>query len=94
VLRFAWQERTPDGGRQILMLTDRPIGIWEVALGFPSLEYPFSLIELRLDADGEGEGKLWVAAGITVDPSADLIELESYDGPPIQLTEVRRRQST
>jgi hypothetical protein len=93
-LRFAWQERTPDGGRRILMLTDRPIDWWELLLGSPTLEYPFSLIELRLNTDGEGDGRLSVATRIVVDPSLDLIELENYDDAPIRLTAVRGFQST
>jgi hypothetical protein len=93
-LRFAWQERTPDGGRRILMLTDRPIDWWELLLGSPTLEYPFTLIELRLNVEGEGEGRLSVATRIVVDPSLDLIELENYDDAPIRLTAVRGFQST
>jgi hypothetical protein len=93
-LRFAWQERTPDGGRRVLILTDRPIDWWEIVLGSPSLEYPFSLIELRLSVDGDGDGTLSVAARITVDRSLDLIELENYEGEPIRLTDVRSQHAT
>jgi hypothetical protein len=93
-LRFAWQERTPDGGRRVLIITDRPIDWWEIILGSPSVDYPFSLIELRLNADGEGEGKLSVATKITVDRSLDVIELENYDAAPLKLIEIRSRHST
>jgi hypothetical protein len=93
-LRFAWQERTPDGGRRVLILTDRPIDWWEIVLGSPSLEYPFSLIELRLSVDSDGDGTLSVAARITVDRSLDLIELENYEGEPIRLTDVRSQHAT
>jgi hypothetical protein len=93
-LRFAWQERTPDGGRRILILTDRPIDKWEVVLGSPSLAYPFSLIELRLNGDGEGEGRLSVATRVRVDRAHDVIELENYDEAPARLTVVRSRRPT
>ena len=93
-LRFAWQQRTADGGRRILILTDRPIGGWEILLGSPSLNYPFSVIELWLDPAGDGEGMLSVATQISIDPEDGLVNVEGYDAQPVRLTHVKTTRPT
>jgi hypothetical protein len=93
-LRFAWQQRTADGGRRIVILTDRPIGGWEILLGSPTLEYPFSVIELWLDGSGEGEGTLSVATQIAIDPDDGLVNVEGYDPQGVGLTRVTSRRPT
>ena len=93
-LRFARQEALGDGGRRILILTDRPIGAWEMALDAASLDYPLSLIQLQLNAEGEGEGVISVATRISVDAKLDRFGLDNYDGTPIRLVDVRSRRST
>lgn len=50
----------PDGGERVVLVTDRRIGFWEAANQPRSIDYPFTVIELRLQADGEGEGKILV----------------------------------
>jgi len=93
-LRFAWQQATADGGRRIVILTDRPIGGWEILLGSPTLEYPFSVIELSLDAAGEGDGTLSVATQIVIDEDDGLVNVEGYDPEGVRLTHVISRRST
>ena len=89
-LRFASSEPGEDGGTRIFLATDRPISYWE-AVNRPRVsDYPFTFIELRLNARGEGEGKLALATKI-IDRGGSAIELENYDGQPIALNEVRRR---
>ena len=93
-LRFAWQRPAADGGRRILILTDRPIAGWEILLGSPSLEYPLSVIELCLDASGEGLGTLSVATQIIIDPEDGLVNIEGYDPQGVSLTHVTSSRST
>jgi len=88
-LRYAYQEPLPDGGRRIFLATDRPIGAWEAANQSRSLDYPFTYIELRLDEQGEGEGKLALATKIDVSTSGRVIELVNYATHPVQLNNVR-----
>ena len=57
-LRFAYKTPLPEGGERVVLLTDRPISFREAANLTRSLDYPFTLIELRLNRDGEGEGKM------------------------------------
>jgi hypothetical protein len=88
-LHYARQMPGPDGGRRIVLVTDRPIGFWELRNQARSVDYPFMLIELRLDKNGNGEGKLSTASKIVVEESGVLI-LENYDLQPVQLQKVRK----
>ena len=89
-LRYARQVAKEDGGRHIVLLTDRPIGFWEAANRPRSFEYPFTLIQLDLDGDGRGTGKLNIATRITL--SGSVLTLEDYANQPVMLNEVRKRK--
>lgn len=87
-----WAEQVPgeDGGRRVILLTDRPIGFWEAANRPRTIDYPFTLIELQLDPSGEGVGKLSIATRITLNGS--VLALENFANEPLRLTQVRKRQ--
>ena len=88
-LYYAVQRPEKEGGRRILIATDRKIGYFEFDKGARSLDYPFTLMELRLDKDGNGEGKVSVGTRISVNADNQL-ELENYGMQPVQLNKVRR----
>jgi hypothetical protein len=83
-----------DGGEQITLITDRRIGFWEAARQPRSIDYPFTVIELHLNADGEGEGKMSVATKIIADKNSNTVVLENYNLQPVQLTNVKRERAT
>jgi hypothetical protein len=89
-IHFARRTVLPDRGERIVLVTDRQIGFWEAARQPRSIDYPFTVIELRLKADGKGEGKVSVATKIIVDKDSNSITLENYDLQPVQLTNVVR----
>jgi hypothetical protein len=89
-LRYAEQEMLGDGIRRIVLITDRPISMWEAVNRPRSFDYPFTMIELRLNDRGEGEGKLNLATRIDISGTGRTIQLENYDTQPIHLNEVRR----
>jgi hypothetical protein len=89
-LRFARRVPLPDGGERVILVTDRRIGFWEAAHQPRSIDYPFTVIELRLNRDGEGEGKMSLATKVIHDKEHNIITLENYDIQPVQLTNVRR----
>jgi len=77
-----------DGGRIIRVVTDRPIQLFEVRRGLRSLDYPFGFIELELDADGKGEGRLVAAAKLrfTEDGTLEIVQLGTR---PFRLMKVK-----
>ena len=88
-LRYAFASPLPDGGRRVLLATDRPIGFEEEASGSRRLEYPFTLIEIRFDPQGVGVGKMSLYARIALSSDKQSIELENYGTEPVRLTDVR-----
>jgi len=89
-LRFARKTPLEEGGEQIVIVTDRPIGIWEAVNRPRTIDYPFTLIELHLDNKGNGEGKISLATKIVYDKRRKTIVLENYSSAPVMLTKVRR----
>ena len=90
-LRAAWQTPLPDGGRRIFIVTDRRIGAWEARNRPRTIDYPFTFIEIHMNGDGRGEGKLSLATKVALSPDRKTIELENYATQPIQLKDVRKR---
>jgi hypothetical protein len=88
-IRFARQRPAGDGGRRIFLLTDRRINYWEAASGSRTLDYPFTLIQLQLDRNDTGVGKLNIAARITGSEDT-VIEIEDFAAQPVQLNDVRK----
>ena len=73
------------GTRRILIATDRPISFWEAANRPRTIDYPFTLIELRIGPKGEGEGKMTLATKVTWNPRDRVVELENYGSQPAHL---------
>jgi hypothetical protein len=92
-IHFARRAPLPDGGERITLLTDRYIGFWEAANQPRSIDYPFTLIELHMNGDGQGEGKMSIATKITADKANGMIVLENYATQPVMLNNVRREKS-
>jgi hypothetical protein len=88
-LRYTWQTAQPGGGRRIVIITDRYIGFAEARNQPRTMDYPFTLFEIRVGADGKGEGKMAVATKITFDKVAKQVELENYSSEPVRLNAVQ-----
>lgn len=75
-------------------MTDRRLGgwnnNWKPAGGATPTNYEFTVIELRLNAKGEGEGKASLSGKVAVDADAKTIALDGYAGQPIVLKAVKR----
>ena len=91
-LRFATQFADEDGGRRVYLLTDRRMSFREVRNNGRTMDYPFTLIELRLDRNGDGEGRASIATKITLNTKTGQIELENYGIQPVTLTKVTKRK--
>ena len=91
-LKFARKEKLDEGGEQIVIATDRYISFWEARNRPRTVEYPFTLIEIRLGPDGVGEGRMSIATKVSYYESTNRIALENYASQPVMLTKVRREQ--
>jgi hypothetical protein len=89
-----YARRTPlaDGGERIVLATDRYISFWEATNRPRSVDYPFTVIEMHINPDGVGEGKMSLATKITGDKENKLIVLENYATQPVLLQSVRRQK--
>jgi hypothetical protein len=96
-LHYAARIAGPDGGERVLLITDRRLGAWNdlwkpVGPG-AATNYEFSVVELRLNSKGDGEGKTSLTGKVSVDSAAKAIVLENYGAVPVVLKNVRRRTS-
>jgi hypothetical protein len=93
-LHYARKNPLDEGGDQIVLATDRYIGFWEAANRPRTVDYPFTLIEMRVGKDGVGEGKMSLFTKITYDKKKNQVVLEDYGSQPVLLTQVRRESAT
>jgi hypothetical protein len=93
-LRYAGKFDNPDGSQRIILITQRKLGavnqLWRPALDSPANNYEFSVIELRLNAKGEGEGKVSLTGKIAPDAAAKIVTLENYNASPVIFRDVRK----
>ena len=88
-LRYAWQQPLPEGGRRIVLATDRYIGMQEARNQPRTIDYPFTLFEIRVNKDGEGEGKLAYYTKIRFDKEKKVMEIENYSSEPVRLNNLK-----
>ena len=87
-INFARVMDLPDGGRKISLGSDRPISFWESRNAARSLDYEFSLAEIRLPAEGKGQGKAIKAAMVSFNKEKNTLEIENYQREPVRLNEI------
>jgi hypothetical protein len=88
-LHYAWHTPTDEGGHRIVLATDRYVTFEEARSSARTLDYPFTLMEIRLNKDGEGEGKASIATKISFDKKRNTMELENYTIEPVRLNQVK-----
>jgi hypothetical protein len=88
-LRYAFESPLPEGGRRVVLATDRPIGFQEARSMSRTMDYPFTLIEIHFNKEGVGVGKMSVQTKISLSKDKKTLELENFGIEPVRLTEVR-----
>ena len=92
-IHYAYKLPLPNGGQRIILASDRRLGVsngsWKPAGNAAPTDYEFTLLELRLNPKGEGEGKASLTGKVVVDPASKSIALESYDSLPVVLKGVK-----
>jgi hypothetical protein len=96
-IRYAMNFAGEDGGRRIVIITPRVIGFREQREQPRTIDYPFTLFEMRFNNDGKGEGRMAYATQILFDKKKNQIELENYSSEPVRLNnltlEVKKKKS-
>jgi hypothetical protein len=90
-LQYAYRFVNADGTSRLVIATDRKIGFAEARNQPRTMDYPFTVIEMRLDKDGNGEGRMAVATKISKSKDGKTIELENYGISPVALNEIKLR---
>jgi hypothetical protein len=87
-LYYARNIPNPDGSRRVVLATNRPVAFREAANSARSMQYQFTLVEMRIGKDGKGEGKMVPAARVSWDKDAKKLEIENYGALPVDLLSV------
>jgi hypothetical protein len=85
-LRYARDTRLPDGTRQIVIATDRPVTFWAARTGARAMDYPFTLLELRMKDNEKGEGRMLAQTSIAIEDGR--LVLENYSREPVRLIHI------
>jgi hypothetical protein len=89
-VHFARRIPGPGNSERVVLITDRPMSLWEMRSGARTVEYPFTLVELHVGPNGKGEGKASVATKVIFDKDAKSVVLENWDNQPVALQNVTR----
>jgi hypothetical protein len=93
-IKYAFRDALPGGGDRIILATDRRLGAytpgWQPVATTPATPYEFTLIEIRLDPKGLGEGKASLATPVVVDKDAKTVALENYAAAAAIFKNVKR----
>lgn len=91
--QFRWSREMQDGDTRIIRLaTDRPVGFGEaVRRPARTSDSQTTLIELRVDENGEGQGVLMAGVEFSVDAKTNMLTLTHLSSSPVQLEQARRR---
>jgi hypothetical protein len=93
-IKYAYHMPLPNGGERIILATDRRLGAgtigWKLAATGTPTDYEFTLIEIRMDSKGAGEGKASLTSKVVFDAEAKTPALDNYAAAPAILQGVKR----
>src|SRR5262245_47726329 len=87
-LNFSRRTSDEDGGERIEIVTGRDFRFWEGINQPGSIDYSFAVIELRINRDGQGEGRMSIATKIM----GKALALEEHATQPVSLHKARREK--
>jgi hypothetical protein len=96
-IKYAWRSPvTPaipvneDETDRIVLVTDRRLDSHTTAWTPPSdVDSDFTVIELRLDRQGGGEGKTSLTTSVAIDTAANTLALDGYASAPVWFKVIR-----
>jgi hypothetical protein len=83
-LFYARSTTLPDGSRQVVAATNRPLSMAATIAPGAANKYDATVIEMRWKkGEKKGEGKIVVAGKASIDPKTGLLKLTNYQGEPV-----------
>jgi hypothetical protein len=90
-IKYAWRSPGMEEKERIVLMTDRRLNAhapdWAPAGSAGDAE--FTVIELRIDGQGTGEGKTSLTTNVTIDTMAKTLALDGYAAAPAWLKVTR-----
>ena len=87
-VRYARRTPRPDGGADIIMVVERPLWLWWDPTAKWAADQQFTVVQLRLNRDGTGEGRIATQDGFKRDNDSGLVISDTTK--PSLLVDVRR----
>ncbi|BCS32663.1 hypothetical protein TBR22_A18770 [Luteitalea sp. TBR-22] len=88
-LRYAAELRGENGERHVIVASDQGMSFLEAADRPRSADYPFTVIQLQIDRNGQGRGLASAYSTITLDTVQGSIVLENLGDQPVMLTNLQ-----
>jgi hypothetical protein len=91
-IKYAWRSSPPGAQERVVLVTDRRLGA-----NMPSLplaadaagDADFTVVEMRIDGKGVGEGKSSLTSKVVVDAAANTLAIDKYTDAPVLLKVTR-----
>ena len=95
-IHFSRMVTQADGSRQIILVTNRPIGMREVASASRSVDYNVSLLTFTMPPgeNAKGTGQLYMGLKVRWDADKKQISAEQMNTEPVRLTEIEQTKGT
>ena len=90
-LRYARRTPRPDGGADLVLVADSRIWVWWDSKADLPMDEPFTVVHVRLDKNGVGEGRLAPASKVRADKTVGLVVADDA-ARPVLLMDVRAQR--
>jgi hypothetical protein len=91
-IKYAWRSPSTDGTERIVLATDRRLGAhapdW-VPVSGTAADSDFTVIEMRIDGKGVGEGQTSLTTSVVIDMAEKTLALDGYAAAPALLKVTR-----
>lgn len=88
-LRYAAEVRADHGDRHVIVASDQGMSFLEAADRPRTADYPFTVLQLQIDRNGQGRGLASAYSNITLDKVQGSIVLENLGDQPVMLTNLQ-----
>ena len=91
-IKYAWRSTATDKSERIVLVVDRRLMAHApdaTPVPTANVEADFTLLDMRIEGKGVGEGKTSLATAVVVDTAAQTLALEGYESAPVLLKVTR-----